>query len=369
MLRIRTEETQKRSGRWVRLMLEGKLTGPWVEELEKTWDRVSEEPAAAIKVDLCAVTSISRAGEKLLRRLETKGAELRPGSLWMRAWVTAMRAEMRHSAAIPGILIGLLLTGVGYGQQVPRIDEGEPALAFGRYLASLQERNPFTESEPIEVEIEASLPGLGKEASMLAVRQTGASERSEYSEIKLNGDSTVRRQVIARYLAAEDEAEGLPYSSVAVTPANYKFRYVRSLETNGTTVYVFQITPKKKRAGLIRGQIWIDPETGIAVHQVGRFVKRPSIFIRGIEVARDTNLRDGLPHTRVTLVCPAAPQSHPGSILGSVGSRGAAGRRECSHRVDRPHRSFDSRNLLRSRLRPGSLCRSHVVPLQAPRKC
>jgi hypothetical protein len=147
---------------------------------------------------------------------------------------------------------------------------------------------------------------------MLAVRQTGASERSEYSAISFDGDSTVKRQVIARYLDAEKQAEALPYSTVAVTPANYKFRYLGSVEyssvenssvaNKGTTVCIFQIVPKKKRAGLIRGQIWIDSGTGIAVHQAGRFVKRPSVFIRKIQVTRDTNLREGLPYARVTHV-------------------------------------------------------------------
>jgi hypothetical protein len=60
--------------------------------------------------------------------------------------------------------------------------------------------------------------------------------------------------------------------------------------------------PKKKRTGLIRGQLWIDSATGIAVRQEGRLVKRPSVFIRKIEVTRDTNLRDELPYTRVTHV-------------------------------------------------------------------
>ena len=69
------------------------------------------------------------------------------------------------------------------------------------------------------------------------------------------------------------ERKALPYSSVAVTPANYKFRYLSSRETNQELrCMCFQITPKQKREGLIRGQIWIDSQTGIAVHQAGRFV-------------------------------------------------------------------------------------------------
>jgi anti-sigma B factor antagonist len=232
----------------------------------------------------------------------------------------ARAARVRRSTASSIVLLAFLFAATGFGQQsslieqTPRlsgtaltVEESAPALAFSRYLASIQERNPFTESGPVEVEIEASLPGLAKEGSMLAIRQTGASERSEYRVIRLDGDSTVKHHVIARYLDAQEQAEALPYSAVAVTPANYKFRYASSLDNNGTAVYIFQIAPKRKRAGLIKGQIWIDSATGIAVHQVGRFVKRPSVFIRRIEVTRDTNLRDGLPYTRVTHVAIETP--------------------------------------------------------------
>lgn len=251
----------------------------------------------------------------IIRRKGIGAAPATPRNLVTRA----LGAEKRCSAVCI-VLLAVFVTASGYGQESPLVEqipevaparltlgESVPALAFGKYLASLQERNLFTESGPVSMDIEASLPGLAKEGRMLAVRQTGPSERSEYDSIRFDGDSTVKRQVIARYLDAERQAEALPYSTVAVTPANYKFRYLRSVENssaanNGTTICIFQIVPKKKRAGLIRGQIWIDSDIGIAVHQAGRFVKRPSAFIRKIEVTRDTNLRDGLPYTRVTHV-------------------------------------------------------------------
>ena len=236
-----------------------------------------------------------------------------PGKLVVHAGVAEKRRSVARAIAF--LVLSLSFAVSSYGQESPpagqtpevgearlTVHDSAPTLALGKYLASLQERNPFTESGPVGVEIEASLPGLAKEGRMLAVRQTGASERSEYDVIRFDGDQTVKQQVIARYLDAEEQAEALPFSTVAVTPANYRFRYLGSVENNGTAVCVFQIVPKKKRPGLIRGQIWIDSVTGIAVHQVGRFVKRPSIFIHKIEVRRDTNLRDGLPHTRVTYV-------------------------------------------------------------------
>jgi hypothetical protein len=213
------------------------------------------------------------------------------------------------------MLLTLLFPGAGLGQQLSLVGQtpqipaamstlggSAPARAFGRYVASIQERSSFAGSGPIGMEIEASLPGLAEQGRMRLVRQTGACERNEYSVITFEGDSTVKKQVIARYLEAEEQAEALPYSTVAVTPANYKFRYMASVEIGGNTVYVFQIAPKKKRAGLMEGQIWIDSATGVAVHQAGRFVKRPSVFIRRIEVTRDTNLLDGLPNARVTHV-------------------------------------------------------------------
>jgi hypothetical protein len=310
MLKITVEEKRARAGRQVRLILDGKLTGPSVEELEKTSNRVNQEPTGDVSVDLRGVDFISQAGEGLLRQLEREGAKRIQDSQLTRAW----GAEMRH-VALSLALLALVSGGAIYGQQLSLIGHppplaepnltlagSAPAEAFGRYLASIQERNPFTESGPVEVQIEASLPGLAKQGTMRAVRQAGDSERSEYSEIRLDGDSTVKHEVIGRYLTAQEQAESLPYSSVAVTPANYKFRYVGSMETDGTGVYVFQITPKKKRAGLIKGQIWIDSATGIAVHQTGRLVKRPSIFISRIDVTRDTNQRDGIPTTRVTHV-------------------------------------------------------------------
>jgi hypothetical protein len=97
--------------------------------------------------------------------------------------IRAGAAHMRHSVARAVVLLALSFAAASNGQESSlvgptselsesrlTIDESTPALAFGRYLASLQERNVFTESGPIGMEIEASLPGLGKEGRMLLVR-------------------------------------------------------------------------------------------------------------------------------------------------------------------------------------------------------
>jgi hypothetical protein len=234
-----------------------------------------------------------------------KGVELKPGTLSMRAWVP----QIGRSAISCAVLLAFLFAARSDGQTTSLVGPSQlkragmavddAALAFGRYLASLQERNPF-ESGPTCFQIEASIPGLAKRGKLLAIRQIGASELAEYTVKELDGDSLVVHQVIGRYLEAEKRAERVPYYAVAVTPINYKFHYAGSFASGATPVFVFQITPRKKRQGLIRGEIWIDSATGIAVHQAGRFVKRPSVFIRQIDVTRDTNLLDGVPSARVT---------------------------------------------------------------------
>lgn len=56
------------------LKLEGKLAGPWVDEVEKTW-RSIRQPAGgqALVVDLNDVSFIDRAGEKLLKQMHVAG--------------------------------------------------------------------------------------------------------------------------------------------------------------------------------------------------------------------------------------------------------------------------------------------------------
>jgi hypothetical protein len=174
------------------------------------------------------------------------------------------------------------------------------SVAFARYTAGLGHTARSADRRTVSVEIEASLPGLAKQGCLQAIRRGGASDRPEYQVLHIEGDSIVKQEVIARYLTAETQAEVIPKASVAVSPANYKFHYIGSIASAGTLVYVYQIKPRKRRAGLMEGQLWIDAGTGLAVHQGGHLVKNPSIFVRRVELVRDTRLRDGVPYLQTT---------------------------------------------------------------------
>jgi hypothetical protein len=174
------------------------------------------------------------------------------------------------------------------------------SVAFARYVQSIHERDPFTGSGPTLIAIEASAPELYKESRMMAIRQTGGSERFDYQIVRMEGDAVVMHEVVAKYLETAIQIEDRPFSSVAITPANYKFRYLREVGTGNPAAFVFQIVPRKKCDGLIQGELWIDSRTGQEVLRKGRLVKTPHNFAGKIEVLRDTTLLDGYPCIRVT---------------------------------------------------------------------
>lgn len=59
------------------LRLEGRLAGPWVQELERCWDSTVGTPTRhALSVDLSAVTYIDSDGKDLLKKVHQQGAKL-----------------------------------------------------------------------------------------------------------------------------------------------------------------------------------------------------------------------------------------------------------------------------------------------------
>jgi hypothetical protein len=177
-------------------------------------------------------------------------------------------------------------------------DPPAPAQVLASYFARASNCDPWSEPNAVWMEIDGSLPGLGERGHLRAIRDWAENHTPDYHVIHIEGDAMVKQQVIARYLAAEKQAAEIPASSVAIMPANYKFRYVAT--SGGTPVHAFQMTPRKRRPGLIKGELWIDGATGLAVHEAGYLVKRPSIFIRRLKITRDVSLRDGAPYLRTT---------------------------------------------------------------------
>jgi hypothetical protein len=188
----------------------------------------------------------------------------------------------------------LLLTGllgvVAWGAPAPMA----PEAIVENYCSVARDHEHALDGASMEVEIEASLPKLKKQGKLHALRRISALGRITYERLRFEGDGTVKNDVIARYLTAESQAQNDASLRLDVTPANYKFKYKGITQAEGRDAHIFQVTPKKKRVGLYRGEIWIDAETFLRVRESGSWVKNPSIFLKKVEFVRKYEIRNGI---------------------------------------------------------------------------
>ena len=80
------------------IKLEGKLSGPWVDEAAKVWcDVIGGIAAKDVIVDLSGVTFIDEEGKKLLGQMLRQGAQLRDGRLMTRYIINQLVQEAKDS--------------------------------------------------------------------------------------------------------------------------------------------------------------------------------------------------------------------------------------------------------------------------------
>jgi ABC-type transporter Mla MlaB component len=298
-----------------RLKLYGNLSGQDVTEVEQCW-RTAESTIAGRRfvVELSDVTAVDEAGAALLLLWSRHGAQFLATSAQARLLVhpivgdALIQAATDRPASNPrfpwrlGALAAAVLVSLVLPATVSAAEEcvPSPGVVLARYSAAIERNDSRAEPGAVVLDIEASLPKLAKKGRLQAIRRLVPFARPEYQVLQFEGDGVVRQQVIARYLSADAQARQLPPSAVAVSAANYKFRFIGPIGTGRTLTYVFRITPKKKRLGLIQGELWIDTATGLVVRQAGYLVKRPSMFVRRIDVTQDTEIREGSPYLRIT---------------------------------------------------------------------
>jgi hypothetical protein len=150
------------------------------------------------------------------------------------------------------------------------------------------------------VDIHASLERLDKTGRLKAIRTLVTDGGAEYQAVELGGDRTVKDQVIVRYLHSQERALRMTPSSVALAPANYRFAYLGVVDDGERLAYAFRITPRKKRDGLIKGELWLDMATGLPIRRSGHLVKSPSVWIKRVTVTQEDSLRDGSVEARLT---------------------------------------------------------------------
>jgi hypothetical protein len=173
-----------------------------------------------------------------------------------------------------------------------------PQAIVDNYCAASHGQEQSFQGATMDVEIQASLPKLKKQGQLHALRRISKLGRITYERLRFEGDGTVKNQLIARYLTAEAEAQAEAQRdrspSLAVTPANYKFKYKSRSQLDGRDVFIFQVTPRQKRQGLFKGDLWIDASTSLRVQESGYLVKSPSIFLKKVAFIKKYEIRDGI---------------------------------------------------------------------------
>jgi hypothetical protein len=169
-----------------------------------------------------------------------------------------------------------------------------PAETIVQNYCAAQQQALTGKAASMDIDIQASLPGLKKEGRFHALRKINPFGRISYLKASFEGDNAVKSQVVVRYLQAEADAQQDESASMAVTPANYKFQYKGQRDAVGRSIYVFQLTPKHKKKGLFKGEIWIDADTYLPVREAGNLIKSPSIFVKKLAFVRTFDIRDGM---------------------------------------------------------------------------
>ena len=97
MLRITIETKQEEA----EIKLEGKLAGPWVEELEREWSSISNGHLGNnIGVDIRGLMFIDAGGRKLLKRMCAEGATFTAKGI-VKETVAEIRRECEDSRKSP----------------------------------------------------------------------------------------------------------------------------------------------------------------------------------------------------------------------------------------------------------------------------
>jgi ABC-type transporter Mla MlaB component len=92
MLRITITDNELEQ-RWI---LQGRLAGPWVTELESNWKNRRVKDQRKCVVDLTDVTVVDKCGEQLLEEMQRAGAELTGSGVYLNYLVDEITSRCRR---------------------------------------------------------------------------------------------------------------------------------------------------------------------------------------------------------------------------------------------------------------------------------
>jgi hypothetical protein len=191
------------------------------------------------------------------------------------------------------LALALVVAPVWADDPVPPAGEAATEI-LDRYLAAVETQKNNPRPVSMEIDIDGAIPRLKKQGRLHALRFMTRVGQIVYHALRYEGDNTVKKELIARYLEAEKKARSDYSGSLAITHANYKFKYKGTTDYVGRTAHVFQLQPKKKRVGLFKGELWVDAATYLPLREWGELVRNPSVFLKNVYFVRDYHIQDGM---------------------------------------------------------------------------
>lgn len=170
----------------------------------------------------------------------------------------------------------------------PALPRMAPELAFQTFETRTARQRAALASYSAITVIRAELPETAQQGEFELKRMFTAPKTLLFKALQFSGDTFVKTNVITRLLQSEVEhVEKQDPASTALSEANYKFSYKGTKEVDGRLAHVYQLKPRKKRAGLVKGRLWLDVHTGSLVRLDGVPAKSPSLFLRKIQFTQD----------------------------------------------------------------------------------
>jgi hypothetical protein len=160
---------------------------------------------------------------------------------------------------------------------------------------SQQQREQLTEYSDTTV-IHADLPDTSQSGEYELRRRFVAPKTLEFKPVRFTGDSFVKTNIIIRLLQSEvDHVTKEQAADTAIDQINYKFKlkYTQTSYDGREVTYVYDVKPRKKRPGLIKGRIWVDAHSGALRRVEGTLAKSPSFFIKRLEFVQEYQEVDG----------------------------------------------------------------------------
>ena len=163
-----------------------------------------------------------------------------------------------------------------------------PELALQTYQMNAERQLTDLGSSSDVTVVEATLPHTGQKGRFELRRSFLAPKSLAYGAIKFVGDGFIKTNIIIKLLTSEvehvEKGEG---RITAITDENYKFSYKGTHSVDGQAAYEYHVKPRKKRVGLFKGKLFLDPTTGRILRAEGTLVKSPSVFVKKVEFTQD----------------------------------------------------------------------------------